>query len=623
MSEYRCKLRSSCKNPVAKRQAEPKAGPSTRKGSRDDDQPPDDKRARVESIICRRKLNRLQNRHSPRNCKKCPKTGEPLNTNAYANILHLNIDVVLHIVQYLDGCEMIKLYRSCKHFYNMLRHSPTWWKTLVHREEMQSYEHLGENQTEEDLKKIGWAGKPMQVKVPDDYEKWRKVYLRCLQMRRNIVASNFEGWRIYANTRKPVVKLTPDLDLNEVKQEMGEFAKLSVNDDLKIDWDDKKLVVFHFFRNEGETCTIQVWDIENEPRYEYAIDKGIDYITDKVFVHDGHIVVVPSWPLSAQAVVMTLSIENQMAEVGRFLFADEEDRFAIDELWDHTQLRVVKDKAMVVCRCPNWRCVVVDLPYCNLLCNISLEDIGGLYECQQIRSYRETAIILFAHKSQESSNTIATVDVLDNSIKLRSMYDCKDVVDVALFTDPEEIYLVKKNGDVVTYDATKKTELMKIKNPINNAANAAGHMSEYQLFVNRKEQICVMQSASEVSNGRRIDVYSSLPEASDACKKMYDINLDLCKYNMSRDESICIYTNGAFLAAADSKKFALFNVKNGKYLGQINIPAHLERSKGKDEKHCMFEQTGLSLFIFDEDKLIAVHDYERSFPAVLDIYKFW
>jgi hypothetical protein len=42
------------------------------------------------------------------------------------------------------------------------------------------------------------------------------------------------------------------------------------------------------------------------------------------------------------------------------------------------------------------------------------------------------------------------------------------------FSDPEEIYLVKKNGDVVTYDATKKTELMKIKNPINNAGNAAG-----------------------------------------------------------------------------------------------------------------------------------------------------
>ena len=49
----------------------------------------------------------------------------------------------------------------------------------------------------------------------------------------------------------------------------------------------------------------------------------------------------------------------------------------------------------------------------------------------------------------------------------------------------------------------------------------------------------------------------------------------------------------------------------------------MERSMGKDDNHCMYEPTGLNLFIFDEDRLIAVHDYERSFPAVLDIYKFW
>jgi hypothetical protein len=104
---------------------------------------------------------------------------------------------------------------------------------------------------------------------------------------------------------------------------------------------------------------------------------------------------------------------------------------------------------------------------------------------------------------------------------------------------------------------------------------------------------------------------------------LYRINLDLYKYGLSRDESVCIYTNAAFLAAADSKRFVLFNVKDGNFVGVIQIPNHLERNKGKDEKDCMFEQTGLGLFIFDENKLIAVHDYERSFPAVLDIYKFW
>ena len=80
---------------------------------------------------------------------------------------------------------------------------------------------------------------------------------------------------------------------------------------------------------------------------------------------------------------------------------------------------------------------MVDLPHCGLLCNISLDEVGGLFECQQIRSYRSTAIILFAHKSQEASNTLVTVDVTPNKISLRSIYPCEDVVDVALFTEPE------------------------------------------------------------------------------------------------------------------------------------------------------------------------------------------
>ena len=74
---------------------------------------------------------------------------------------------------------------------------------------------------------------------------------------------------------------------------------------------------------------------------------------------------------------------------------------------------------------------------------------------------------------------------------------------------------------------------------------------------------------------------------------MYRINLDLYKYGLSRDESVCIYTNAAFLAAADSKRsvkydcanlnlvrFVLFNVKDGKFVGVIQIPNHLERNKG-------------------------------------------
>jgi hypothetical protein len=35
------------------------------------------------------------------------------------------------------------------------------------------------------------------------------------------------------------VEVTSDLDLNKVKEKLGDFPKLSHNDDLKLDWDEK------------------------------------------------------------------------------------------------------------------------------------------------------------------------------------------------------------------------------------------------------------------------------------------------------------------------------------------------------------------------------------------------
>ena len=165
--------------------------------------------------------------------------------------------------------------------------------------------------------------------------------------------------------------------------------------------------------------------------------------------------------------------------------------------------------------------------------------------------------------------------------RVRSYYSANSVTDVALYTEPEEIYLMKKNGTVVLYDANTMMETVKISSSCTNMVMAPGpggvdgHTSDYQLFVNGKEQICVMQSAPEAPSGRHINVYTY------SGHWLYKINLDLYQYGLSRDESVCIYTNAAFLAAADSKRFVLFNVKNGNFLGVIMIPNHLERSKGE------------------------------------------
>ena len=140
---------------------------------------------------------------------------------------------------------------------------------------------------------------------------------------------------------------------------------------------------------------------------------------------------------------------------------------------------------------------------------------------------------------------------------------------------------------------------------------------DYQMFVTQDSDLCLLQSAADVDTGRFIHVFDK-----NGVEK-YQINLDLWHFGLSRDESLCIYTNGGFLTAANSQKLLLFHISSGKYLGFLPIMTHLERSKGKDNQHCTYEPTGLNVIHFDEDKLIAVHDFERCFPSVIDIYKFW
>jgi len=517
------------------------------------------------------------------------------------------------IVELLEVESILSLLRTSRWLHGVLSPCDSFWKLLCVKTELANYSCL---ETQPGSRQLGWAGLELHNTGGSDKAvtgQWHRMWQRGIKMRRNIVAGNFHGWRLFSNTECPVAELGPAKDMNKVKQDLGEFPKLSTNDDLKIDWDDKHLVLFHFFRGEGESCTIRLWDIQDEPVFKYEVDKGIECITDKVSVHGDYVVMVPSWPLEAQAIVMTLDITKKMTETGKYLFSDPATQTALDENWEHTQLRVVRCQAVVVYKAPRWGVLVTSLPSCTPLHHLDLDGVGPLYECQQIRSYKSTSVILFTEKKLEQVCTLVTMDICPNTgSKVRSYYSANNVTDVAIYTEPEEIYLMKKNGTVVLYDATNKTETVKISSP-----SLAGENSDYQLFVNGKEQICVMQSAPEAPSGRHIDVYSY------SGSWLYKINLDLFQYGLSRDESVCIYTNAAFLAAADSKRFVLFNVKSGKFLGVILIPNHLERSKGKDEKDCMFEQTGLGLFIFDENKLIAVHDYERSFPAVLDIYKFW
>jgi hypothetical protein len=101
--------------------------------------------------------------------------------------------------------------------------------------------------------KIGFADKPMHglfadYLSEDERVHWHNVYLRGLQMRRNIVQANFQGWRIYANSQVPVTKLTPDLDFNtDVRQVCSISEKLSQRSTLMRTLFVRMFIIFTYF----------------------------------------------------------------------------------------------------------------------------------------------------------------------------------------------------------------------------------------------------------------------------------------------------------------------------------------------------------------------------------------
>ena len=176
--------------------------------------------------------------------------------------LSLPQEVILMIVEFLDVDSILSLLRTSKWLFSVLSPCDSLWKLLCIKTELANYSCL---ETQPGTRQLGWAGLELHNTGGSDRAEtghWRRMWQRGLKMRRNIVAGNFQGWRLFSNTECPVAELVPARDMNKVKQDLGEFPKLSTNDDLKIDWDDKHLVLFHFFRGEGESCTIRLWDIQ-------------------------------------------------------------------------------------------------------------------------------------------------------------------------------------------------------------------------------------------------------------------------------------------------------------------------------------------------------------------------
>ena len=80
--------------------------------------------------------------------------------------------------------------------------------------------HFRNDEGEEDDRRLTWSLELFHdVEVDPDAPKWRKVFQRGIQMRRNICQGKFELWRLYLTDSEslPVKKMTKDTTFRELR----------------------------------------------------------------------------------------------------------------------------------------------------------------------------------------------------------------------------------------------------------------------------------------------------------------------------------------------------------------------------------------------------------------------
>lgn len=530
--------------------------------------------------------------------------------------LYLPTEIILHICKYLLASDLLALSQTCSRFKNIINDCDKFWEKLCKDEDLINWSNL---QSDDDSKEIcGFNGIPLRLSLEDEtWSKHKKIYKRGLKMKKNIINSNYRGYRIYANESLPISQILADSDIFEIKKSLGDYPILDDKDNIVVEWNEQYLVVFKIFNSNenGDATKIWVYDIKQNPKILYMIDKGNDYVINKMVVFEDYIIGIPSWPLSAQAIVLTWSIKNEMNVIGKYLFENQEEQTKINTFWRYTMLNVIKylKQGVVIYSFPEWNCLIVDLPSCTPLKHLNLDFINPDSDCLQFRNYMSTVTLIMCLDDELFNLIVLNIDGVKSKVKVYT--DCPYVKSVAIYPNENFIYLLEEKGNIYRYNATIFKLNLVVENIWYTQINEFLPNPIYEMFISSRQDLCLLQNKADAKIGRFVKVFNSDGQ------EVYHINLDLWKFGLSCNKSIYFYANNDFLIIANPTKILLFYIKTGKYVGYLSILNHPENSKGKEFKS--YDTSHLEAVCFDEYRLILIHNYEFKFPSIIDLYYFW
>lgn len=629
----------------------------------------------------------------------------------------LSADVLEHVARYLDTKSAVALLRTCKTVHEKLVMNGSFWKHLCRNENFHEYAALktedpdceetssdAEESHPEPAKsrkiesrqrtskyyttqknrnqRLSWSCDPFhEVIIPKHAKFWRKIFLRGIQMRRNICQGRFELWRLFLtdNESCPVKKMSKTTTDRELRSSHRRSTFNQPNRRVKINryWNEDYLIAIQH-SPENAFCDVFVWGWKEcqNPKFLYSHSFQEDYPTGlyptAFFLWKKYLVLMPEVDCSrdermVRSMIRVHDMSSGMKLVGQYDFPIESGRKRVIKAksdfglcHDVAHLHKIQNKAVALCRAPNFSLFIFSLPDCNFIQEIPLISNPEFPLENDVLDQRfiirdNTLIFLFHDK--DFFGTLMTLDdeaAPDQTPKFgrvlfvdldKFLVDKKQSVEIRIDNkfDTNEDFIEKvsvinkhcfalalNSGKVVLRDiimtpseGCTHVDRLVIPCPENLKDDFDSDLGDEvdtdgpNVVTSRDgDRILVMR---HFESGRRIDAY----DVRNNGKLLYQIDLDHFSVGLCREPGyISIDMDGCFVCAADLNQIVIWNSKTGQYINTIKIPSHYNVRNDNQEPQDAYSWKGHTDFAFAEDGIIIVHS-KRNFPIAADVMLFW
>ena len=627
-----------------------------------------------------------------------PVKRRPKASKSSTTLLDLNQDVLESIVHHLDTSSALNFVVTCKQIHRRLTSCSGYWHKMCRKEHFHEYTALKSNDSEDEQddgeveqprkRRKHWIDQPENTKeirtayngeklhtihLPPDAGHWQKVFLRGLQMRRNVCQGRFEMWRLYLTDHDhlPVKKLTKDTTWRELRSSHRSSKYNTVDRRVRIHryWTEEYMIAIQY-RKQKEINDLFVWEWHEcqNPKFRYVFPmydlypEGVSPMA--FFLWKKYIVLMPNEGHERnssllRALIRVHDLSDTMRLVGSYDLPENGRKRRMNQAlnneysYEAAHLHKMGDYAVGLVRVPEFYVYMFSLPDCRLVREtrlefgiekpLELDDLEQKFMAKKGVMYFMFNDPNFVNNASDNDACLSRLVMLDFTDFLRESRSEKsaeihmridewfdsgvDYIEKVSLVNSRKLACILHSGRLVI----KEVEdcLSKAFFRTSNVANVKcperlmDEMNRFFAYENVEEPTMVVSRDGDVvivmqhySTGRKIHAY----ETSKG-RLLYTIHLDnQLKFQLNGQANVLsIDMDGNFICVADLDQIVIWNARNGHFVRTIAIPAHY---RVRDDEGDSFAWRGHTDFAFAEDGLVVVHGH-RNFPIAADILLFW